>query len=78
MKYMEALCLSNANAMSKAIEKLIKEEDYISFLATHVAISKPIKRYLNNQATAEEYAAKLGEYSIKQVDDYLKSLKDGK
>ena len=78
MKYMEALCLSNANAMSKAIEKLIKEEDYISFLATHVAIAKPIKRYLNNQATAEEYAAKLGEYSIKQVDDYLKSLKEGK
>jgi len=78
MKYMEALCLSNAKAMAKAMNKLIKEEDYISFLATHVAIAKPIKRYLNNQAAAEEYAEKLGSYSIKQVDDYLKSLKEEK
>ncbi|MDD2307777.1 MAG: hypothetical protein PHP53_23950 [Prolixibacteraceae bacterium] len=78
MKYMEALCLSSANAMAKAMNKLIKEEDYISFLATHVAIAKPIKRYLNNQAAAEEYAEKLGSYSIKDVDNYLKSLKEEK
>ena len=78
MKYMEALCLSNANAMAKAMNKLIKEEDYIFFLSTHVAIANPIKRYLNNQAAAEEYAEKLGSYSIKQVDDYLKTLKERK
>ena len=29
MTYMEALCLSNAKAMAKAMNKLIKEEDYI-------------------------------------------------
>ena len=78
MKYMEALCLNNAKTMAKAMKKLIKEEDYIYFLATHVVISKPIKRYLNNQAAAEEYAEKLGSYSIRQVDDYLKSLKEKK
>ena len=41
-------------------------------------VSKPIKRYLNNIDVAEEYAEKLGSYSIKEVDDYLKSLKEVK
>ena len=78
MTYREALCLSTAGVMSKAMEKLVKDDDYIYFLETHVMVSKPIKRYLNNIEVAEEYAKKLGSYSIKQVDDYLKSLKEGK
>lgn len=78
MTYREALCLSNASVMSKAMAKLIENDNHISFLETHVMVSKLIKRYLNNIDVAEEYAEKLGSYSIKQVDDYLKSLKEGK
>lgn len=78
MTYREALCLSNASVMAKAMAKLVENDNHISFLETHVMVSKPIKRYLNNIAAAEEYAEKLGIYSIKQVDDYLKSLKEGK
>ena len=78
MTYGEALCLSYASVMAEAMEKLVKDNDYISFLKTHIMVSKPIKRYLNNIDVAEEYAEKLGSYSIKQVDDYLKSLKEEK
>ena len=78
MTYREALCLSNATVMAKAMEKLVKDGNQISFLEIHVMVSKPIKRYLNNIDVAEEYAEKLGSYSIKEVDDYLKSLKEGK
>ena len=78
MTYREALCLSSASIMTKAMEKLVENDNHISFLETHVMVSKPIKRYLNNIDVAEEYAEKLGSYSIKEVDDYLKSLKEEK
>ena len=78
MTYREALCISNASVMAKAMAKLVENDNHISYLETHVMVSKPIKRYLNNIDVAEEYAEKLGSYSIKEVDDYLKSLKEGK
>ena len=78
MIYREALCLSSASIMAKAMAKLVEDDNHISFLETHVMVSKPMKRYLNNIDVAEEYAKKLGEYSIKDVDNYLKSLKEGK
>ena len=78
MTYGESLCSISVSVMVKAMEELVENDDCISFLKIHVMVSKPIKRYLNNIDVAEEYAEKLGSYSIRQVDDYLKSLKEGK
>jgi len=78
MKYREAIISSYLKTTNTALDKLASGNDEINFMRTQVKISKVFKRYLDNQAAAEEYAAKLGEYSIKQVDDYLKSLKEAK
>ena len=78
MKYKSAIIMSYLETMNAALEKMTVDMDEDDFIKTQVKISKVFKRYLNNQAAAEEYAEKLGSYSIKQVDDYLKSLKEGK
>ena len=78
MKYREAIIMSYLETMNTALDKLASDNDEIDFIRTQVKISKVFKRYLDNPVVAEEYAEKLGSYSIKQVDDYLKSLKEGK
>ena len=78
MKYRDAIIMSYLNAMNTALERFDSANDAVDFIRTQVKISKVFKRYLNNIDVAEEYAEKLGSYSIKEVDDYLKSLKEGK
>ena len=78
MKYREAIIMSYLETMNTALDKLASDNDEIDFIRTQVKISKVFKRYLDSPVVAEEYAEKLGSYSIKQVDDYLKSLKEGK
>ena len=78
MRYREAIIMSYLETMNTALDKLASDNDEVDFIRTQVKISKVFKRYLNNIDVAEEYAEKLGSYSIKEVDDYLKSLKEGK
>ena len=78
MRYIEAIIISYLETMNAALEKLASDNDEVDFIRTQVKISKVFKRYLDSQVLAESYAKKLGEYSIKDVDNYLKSLKDGK
>ena len=78
MKYREVIIVSYLATMNTALNKLISDNDEVDFIRTQVKISKVFKRYLDNQVVAEMHAEKLGEYSIKDVDNYLKSLKEGK
>ena len=64
--------------MNAALEKMTVDMDEDDFIRTQVKISKIFKRYLDNPVIAESYAKKLGAYSIRQVDNYLKSLKEEK
>ena len=68
-------CLATMNA---ALDKMDSDNDEIDFIRTQVKISKVFKRYLDSPVVAEMHAKKLGEYSIKDVDNYLKSLKEEK
>ena len=78
MKYRQAIIMSYLETMNAALEKLASDNDEVDFIRTQVKISKVFKRYLDSPVVAESYAKKLGEYSIKQVDNYLKSLKEEK
>ena len=78
MKYRQAIIMSYLETMNAALEKLASDDDEVDFIRTQVKISKVFKRYLDNQVVAEMHAKKLGEYSIKDVDNYLKSLKEEK
>ena len=70
--------MSYLETMNAALDKLTSDNDEVDFMRTQVKISKVFKRYLDSPVVAESYAKKLGEYSIKDVDNYLKSLKEGK
>ena len=78
MTYREAIIISYLETMNAALEKLASDNDEVDFIKTQVKISKVFKRYLDSPVVAESYAKKLGEYSIKDVDNYLKSLKEEK
>ena len=78
MTYREAIIMSYLETMNAALEKLDSDNDEVDFIKTQVKISKVFKRYLDNQVVAEMHAKKLGECSIKDVDNYLKSLKEEK
>ena len=78
MKYRQAIIMSYLETMNAALEKLASNDDEVDFIRTQVKISKVFKRYLDSPVVAESYAKKLGEYSIKDVDNYLKSLKEEK
>ena len=78
MKYRQAIIMSYLETMNAALEKMDSDNDEVDFIRTQVKISKVFKRYLDSPVVAESYAKKLGEYSIKQVDNYLKSLKEEK
>lgn len=70
--------MSYLEIMNAALEKLASDNDEVDFMRTQVKISKVFKRYLDSPVVAEMHAKKLGEYSIKDVDNYLKSLKEEK
>ena len=72
------MIMSYLETMNAALDKLASDNDEDDFIRTQVKISKVFKRYLDSPVLAESYAKKLGEYSIKDVDNYLKSLKEGK
>ena len=78
MKYRETIIVGYLATIKTALDKLASDNDEVDFIRTQVKISKVFKRYLDNQVVAEMHAEKLGEYSIKDVDNYLKSLKEGK
>ena len=78
MKYKSAIITSYLKAMNAALEKMTVDMDEDDFIRTQVKISKVFKRYLDSPVVAESYAKKLGTYSIRQVDNYLKSLKEEK
>ena len=78
MNYRQAIIMNDLETMNAALDKLVSENDEIDFIRTQVKISKVFKRYLDNPAVAEMHAKKLGEYSIRDVDNYLKSLKEEK
>ena len=78
MKYRQAIIMSYLEIMNAALEKLASDNDDVDFIRTQVKISKVFKRYLDSPVVAEMHAKKLGEYSIKDVDSYLKSLKEEK
>ena len=78
MEYRQAIIMSYLETVNAALEKLASDDDEVDFIRTQVKISKVFKRYLDSQVVAEMHAKKLGEYSIKDVDNYLKSLKEGK
>ena len=78
MKYRQAIIMSYLETMNAALEKMTVDMDENDFIRTQVKISKVFKRYLDSPVAAESYAKKLGDYSIKQVDNYLKSLKEEK
>ena len=78
MKYRQAIIMSYLEATNAALEKLDSDNDEVDFIKTQVKISKVFKRYLDSQVVAEMHAKKLGEYSIRDVDNYLKSLKEEK
>ena len=72
------MIMSYLETMNTALEKMTVDMDEDYFIRTQVKISKVFKRYLDSPVIAESYAKNLGDYSIKQVDNYLKSLKEGK
>ena len=72
------MIMSYLETMNKALEKMTVDMNEDDFIRTQVKISKVFKRYSDSPVVAESYAKKLGEYSIKDVDNYLKSLKEGK
>lgn len=76
MRYKSAIIMRYIEAMNDALKKLKVDMDEDDFIMTQVKISKVFKRYLDSPVVAESYAKKLGEYSIKDVDNYLKSLKE--
>ena len=76
MKYKSAMIMSYLEITNTALEKMKVDMDEDDFIRTKVKISKVFKRYLDSPVVAESYAKKLGEYSIKDVDNYLKSLKE--
>ena len=78
MKYKSAMIMSYLETINTALEKMTVDMDEDDFIRTQVKISKVFKRYLDSPVVAESYAKKLGEYSIKDVDNYLKSLKEEK
>ena len=78
MKYIQAIIISYLETMNAALEKMTVDMDGDDFIRTQVKISKVFKRYLDSPVVAEMYAKKTGEYSIRDVDNYLKSLKEGK
>ena len=78
MKYRQAIIMSYLETINAALEKLDSDNDDVDFIRTQVKTSKVFKRYLDSPVVAESYAKKLGEYSIKDVDNYLKSLKEEK
>ena len=78
MEYKGAIIISYLETMNAALKKLTSDNNEVDFIRTQVKISKVFKRYLDNPVVAESYAKKLGEYSIRDVDNYLKSLKEGK
>ena len=77
MTYKEALVVSFLEATNSAIDDL-SESNHVAFMELQVKMSKVFKRYLDNPVVAEQKAKELGVYSIKDVDNYLKSLKEGK
>ena len=72
------MIMSYLETINTALEKMTVDMDEDDFIRTQVKISKVFKRYLDSPVVAESYAKKLGAYSIKQVDNYLKSLKEEK
>ena len=72
------MIMSYLETMNVALDKLASDNDEVDFIRTQVKISKVFKRYLDSPAVAEIHAKKLGEYSIRDVDSYLKSLKEEK
>ena len=78
MKYGQAIIMSYLETMNAALGKLASDNDEVDFIRTQVKISKVFKRYLDSPVVAEMYAKKTGEYSLKDVDNYLKSLKEEK
>ena len=78
MTYREAIIMNYLETMNTALEKMTVDMDEDDFIRTQVKISKVFKRYLDSPVVAEMHAKKLGEYSIKDVDNYLKSLKEEK
>ena len=78
MTYIQAIIMSYLETMNAALEKMDSDNDEVDFIKTQVKISKVFKRYLYNQVAAEMHAKELGEYSIRDVDNYLKSLKEEK
>ena len=72
------MIMSYLETMNVALDKLASDNDEVDFIRTQVKISKVFKRYLDSPAVAEIHAKKLGEYSIRDVDNYLKSLKEEK
>ena len=70
--------MSYLETVNAALEKMDSDSDEVDFIKTQVKISKVFKRYLDSPVVAEMHAKKLVEYSIKDVDNYLKSLKEGK
>ena len=72
------MIMSYLETMNTALEKMTVDMDEDDFIRTQVKISKVFKRYLDSPAVAEMHAKKLGEYSIRDVDNYLKSLKEEK
>ena len=68
--------MSYLKTMNAALEKLASDNDEDYFMRTQVKISKVFKRYIDSPVAAETHAKKLGEYSIRDVDNYLKSLKE--
>ena len=70
--------MSYLEATNAALEKFASDNDEVDFIKTQVKISKVFKRYLDNPIVAEMHAKELGEYSVRDVDNYLKSLKEEK
>ena len=69
MTYRKAIIMSYLEAMNTALEKLASDDNEVDFIRTQVKISKVFKRYLDSPVVAEMHAKKLGEYSIKDVDN---------
>jgi hypothetical protein len=78
VKYRQAIIMSYLETMNAALEKLASDNDEVDFIKTQVKISKVFKRYLYSPIVAEMHAKKIEEYSIRDVDNYLKSLKEEK
>ena len=78
MTYRQAIIMSYLEATNAALEGLDSDNDEVDFIKTQVKISKVFKRYLDNPVVAEMHAKELGEYSVRDVDNYLKSLKEEK